>query len=69
MDTEYMEVGRRIRLLRINKSLSREALAEEMNISARFLYDIEHGRKGFSAYTLKKLALALEVSCDTIIFG
>lgn len=69
MNNEYNEVGRRIKAIRMKKQLSRETLAEEADISERFLFDIEHGRKGFSAYILQKLALALEVSCDTIMFG
>ena len=49
--------------------ISREGLAEVVGISAKFLYEIEVGRKSFSADTLCRLSKALSVSCDYIMFG
>ena len=65
----YSEVGTRIRELREIQHYSREALAEKVDISAKFLYEIEVGRKGFSADILCRLSKALSVSCDYIMFG
>lgn len=65
----YSQVGIRIRELREIQHYSREALAEKADISAKFLYEIEAGRKRFSADTLCRLARALSVSCDYIMFG
>ena len=38
-------------------------------ISSKFLYEIESGKKGFSAVTLMKLSKALNVSMDYIMAG
>lgn len=65
----YSKVGTRIRELREIQHYSREALAEKVDISSKFLYEIEVGRRGFSADTLCRLAKALSVSCDYIMFG
>lgn len=65
----YREVGNRIQKLRKIKHFTREDLASSVNISAKFLYEIEAGRKGFSAETLCKMAEAFSVSCDYIMFG
>ena len=61
--------GLRIWQLREKAGYSREKLSEAANISAKFLYEIEIGKKGMSAYTLYNLANALNVSCDYILTG
>lgn len=62
-------VGERIRELREIQSYTREALAEKADISSKFLYEIETGKKGFSADVLCRLSRALAVSCDYIMLG
>ena len=69
MKNNYYETGNRIRSLREAKHYTREVLAEKAEISAKFLYEIEIGAKGFSADTLCKLAKALEVDTDYILYG
>lgn len=64
-----LEVGARIRELREQHNYTREALAEKTEISAKFLYEIEMGKKGFSAEILCKISRALSVSCDYIMLG
>ena len=64
-----IHVGERIRELRETQNYTREAFAEKAGISAKFLYEIEIGKKGFSADTLSRIAKALSVSCDYIMFG
>ena len=44
-------------------------MAEKVDISSKFLYEIETGKKGFSADTLCRLSKALSVSCDYIMWG
>ena len=63
------EIGERIRKLRKNQNLTREELAEKSEISSKFLYEIEMGRKGLSADTLLKIARTLSCSCDYILTG
>lgn len=64
-----IEVGARIRELREGQNYTRERLAEKIDISAKFLYEIEMGKKGFSADTLCKMSQVLSVSCDYIMLG
>lgn len=69
MTQEEKEIGERIKYLREVNNYTRDALAERIGISAKFLYEIEKGRKGFSADTLVKIAKSVSVSCDYIMFG
>jgi Predicted transcriptional regulators len=62
-------VGERIRGLRLERRMTREELAEAAELSTSFLYEIETGKKGFSAYTLGNLARALGVQTDYILLG
>ena len=64
-----VEVGKRIRSLREKSGYSRERLSEMANIGAKFLYEIESGKKGMSAYTLLNISNALSVSCDYLLKG
>lgn len=43
----YKEIGARIRALRESDGLSRDKLAERVEISSKFLYEIEMGKKAF----------------------
>lgn len=51
----YMHSSEKIKGLRIHQGYTVEQLAEEANISTKFLYEIEAGRKGFSANVLYKV--------------
>lgn len=62
-------MGERVMLLRKKRGYTREGLSESAGISVKFLYEIETDKKGFSAYTLVRLAQALEVSTDYIMTG
>lgn len=64
-----IEVGDRIKNLRLDKGYSREKLAELAGISSKFLYEIENKHVGFSAETLCGLSCALDVSSDYILYG
>lgn len=63
------EVGRRIRMLRVEKEMTREELASKAEITTKFLYEIEKGTKGMSAKNLCKISTALSCSCDYLLFG
>lgn len=69
MDDLYLMVGKRIRTLRKEKGMTREQLAELASISPKFLYEVENGKKGFSAVNLYNISKALEVKCDYIMSG
>lgn len=63
------EVGLRVWTLRDRMGYSREKFSELVDISPKFLYDIETGKKGMSANTLYKISKALNISCDYLLSG
>lgn len=65
----YKNAGERILLTRVMRGYTRETLAELAEISPKFLYEIETGKKGFSAQVLHNLCKALSVDCDYILTG
>ena len=65
----YIEAGKRIRSIRLSRGYTRKHLAEMASISSKFLYEIENGKKGFSAIVLYKLCNALEVDFGYILTG
>ena len=64
-DEFNIQIGKRIKKLRLQREYTREYLAECADISAKFLYEVEAGKKGCSVYVLHRLAISLGV---TIIF-
>lgn len=67
--TLYKEVGRRIYNLRSQHQYTRSYLASQVNISPKFLYEIENGRKGFTVQVLLNLADIFGTSCDYLVRG
>lgn len=65
----YMEAGIRIQCLREQYGLTREEMGEIVGITGKCIYEIETGRKGFSASVLLKIAVAFGVDCDYIMTG
>ena len=62
-------IGGRVRRHREYLRLTRERLAELSGLSVQFLSDIELGRKNMSARSLYRVAQALNLSADYILFG
>lgn len=61
--------GARIRKKRKERGYMQEQLAEQLDISANHLANIEAGRKGLSVELLVELADSLDVSMDYLILG
>lgn len=55
--------------MREMKHYTRDTFAGKVGISSKFLYEIETGRKNFSADVLCRIARELSVSCDYIMLG
>lgn len=66
--TFLISVGRRIAQARADKGYSQAMLAEKANISVSHLSNIDRGRKSLSAEVLLRIAEALQVSADCILF-
>ena len=62
-------MGRRIRVIRERKDLSREELAEKIGITPAFISDVEYGNKGMSIKNLYLLSQLLDVSVDYLLSG
>ena len=66
---DVKSMGRRIRMLREARKMTREALAEKVDLSVTFITDIEYGNKCPSIRNLYLLCLALETTADYILGG
>lgn len=66
---DRLAVGVRIREQREKLFMSKKDLAEKLNISLRFLVEVESGSRGVSLNKLMMLAQILEVSTDYLLFG
>lgn len=64
-----IQIGQRVRTKREQKKMSREKLAECIDVSPQFLAQIELGRRGMSSATLFKICNALSSSADYILLG
>ena len=62
-------IGKRIQQLRKMNGYTREIFSAKVNISPKFLYEIEKGQKGFSVEILSRIANELSVTCDYIVRG
>ncbi len=68
-EINHKEMGRRIRERREYMQLSREKLAECLDVSPQFIADVEYGNKGVSIKSLYILSQALGVTTDYILAG
>lgn len=69
MDISNSSIGGRIRKTREERGYTLEQLAEYSEISATFLWEIEVGRKSMKVQNLAKLAAALGVPTDYLVYG
>ncbi|MDE5965103.1 MAG: helix-turn-helix domain-containing protein [Eubacterium sp.] len=64
----FYDLGKNIKYYRTDKHLSQAALAEKANLSAKYIGHLEGGFKTPSLKTLVKIANALEISSDLLLF-
>jgi len=64
-----MSFGKRIKQLRTENKISQEELANKIGIHANHLSRYERDVTSPSIEVVKKIAEALEVSIDTLVFG
>lgn len=60
-------LGKRIRLLRVDRELSQEQLAKAAGMSRNFVSSIERGAHGVDVVRLLRLASALEVDIAVLV--
>lgn len=66
---DLLQMGERIRQCRELKSMTREQLAERLDVSVKFLADIERGSKGMSLQNFYLLIQILDTSADYLLSG
>lgn len=69
MGMNNVEIGMRIQQIRRERNITREDLAGQAEVSTKFLYEVERGKKGLSAESVYKVSKALSVSCDYLLKG
>lgn len=68
-ELQFLEMGWRIRLRREELNMTREQFAEALDVSTKFVSDLECGIKGISVKNLYKLSQILDVSTDYLFTG
>lgn len=66
---DIFDTGARIKEIRKSRGLTQERLAEKINVSPHYVYEIKRGLKTMSIYTLANVAEALNVSIDYLVSG
>lgn len=66
---DLAEIGKRIKSERKRLGISQEKLAEMINVTSHYIYEIERGTKAMSLETLVNLSDAMNLSTDYILFG
>lgn len=64
-----IEIGNRIRKQREYLKYTREELAEKLDVSAKYISDVEYGNRGMTTATLMKMSEVLRISTDYILLG
>ena len=62
-----VEMGKRIRKLRIQRDMTQKQLAEQVMVSPSSITRLETGDTMVSVFTLKRIAQVLDVSADFIL--
>lgn len=66
---DFKQIGIRIKKIRYSRGLSQEKLAELIDVSPHYIYEIERGTKTMSLYTLDRLVTTLNISADFLLYG
>ena len=69
MSPDYDVIGRRIKQCRLNRNMTQEKLADEINISIAFLSRVERGNSHLNLRRLTQIAEVLKVSPGYLLTG
>lgn len=69
MTIDYSAVGKRISLIRKNRGMTQEQLAEKAELSNIYISHIENSRSIPSLETLMKICSALDITPDEVLLG
>ena len=63
------QLGMRIRYLREQRKMTLEDLSFESNVNKNYLSDLERGNRNPTVKILERIALALDISLETLFKG
>ena len=66
---DLVSIGKRIKAERQKNGLTQEALAERIEVSAHYVYELERGLKAMSVPILIRISEVLHTSTDYLLFG
>lgn len=66
---DLVSIGKRIKAERQKNGLTQEALAERIEVSAHYVYELERGLKAMSVPILLRMSEVLHTSTDYLLFG
>ena len=69
MAIDYEIIGKRLKEARLNKNLTQDKLAEELNVSVAYLSRIETGNAKINLKRLEEICKILDVSNVEILSG
>lgn len=69
MVPNYERIGVHIRVMRQKRGLSQEKLAEMTNMSSKYISHIETAKKNASLESVVKIANALGITVDRLLYG
>lgn len=64
---DYVDLGRRIRLQRLQLGWTQEALAKEIGVSTSFVGHVERGTRKASLETVVAISNAMNISLDELL--
>lgn len=67
MELNYIEIGKRIKIARIQIGITQEKLAEQVNLSPSHMSNIETGTTKVSLSSIVKIANALSLTVDELL--
>lgn len=62
-------IGENVWNRRIELGLTRDELSEKSDISTKYLYEIENGKKEMSVGIFIRLAKSLNTDCNSLVYG
>lgn len=64
----HIAVGNRLKQHRSRSRITTEQLAEQIDVTPRYLQDVEKGKVGLSLTTIANISKVLEISSDSLLF-
>jgi transcriptional regulator with XRE-family HTH domain len=64
----HIAIGNRLKYHRNRLRITTEQLAEQIDVTPRYLQDVEKGKVGLSLTTIANISKVLEISTDSLLY-